>query len=78
MTQKKSTLASFVAKTSDAPKKTVLKEVKVASLHQIPLRFTAEQRVRLKKFAAEMDTSIQALVMQGLSRLFEDRGLPPL
>ncbi len=78
MTQKKPSLASFVAKTAEASKKSVPQESHAAAKHQFTLRLTPEQRVRLKKYAAEMDTTIQALAIQGLSRLFEDRGLPPL
>ncbi|HHK5646375.1 hypothetical protein [Serratia nevei] len=77
MTQKKPSLASFVAKTTKAPAEPVKKDSKTGTKH-VTLRLTREQWMRVSKLALESDESIQGMCLQDLSRRFTDRGLPPL
>jgi hypothetical protein len=44
----------------------------------LSLRLTRDQWLRISRLALDMDASVQELALQGLSRLFTDRGLPPL
>jgi hypothetical protein len=42
------------------------------------LRLTRDQWRRVHELALDEETSVQELAIRGLSRLFEDRGLPSL
>ena len=42
------------------------------------LRLTRDQWRRVHELALDEETSVQELAIRGLSRLFEDRGLPKL
>ena len=77
MTQKKPSLASFVAKTTKAPVESK-KEPKGGETKHVTLRLTREQWMRVSKLALELDDSIQGMALGGISRMFTERGLPPL
>lgn len=44
----------------------------------VTLRLRKEQWRRLKELSIDERSSIQALAIEGMSRLFVERGLPPL
>ncbi|MEI7614481.1 MAG: hypothetical protein WCK63_16395 [Betaproteobacteria bacterium] len=79
-TKTASNLSSFMRKTTAAP---VSSEVKVsernsAELKKLSLRLTREQWIRVSHLSLELDKSVQQMALEGISRLFTDRGLPPL
>lgn len=45
---------------------------------QLIARLTPEQYKRVRQLALDVDKTVQELVMDGLSRMFEEKGLEPL
>ena len=80
-TPKPSALAAFVVKTDRNHGPTpepVRKQSGDEKRKNLSLRLTRAQWLRVSNIAKELDLSVQELALQGLSRAFTDRGLPPL
>ncbi len=75
---KKSSLAAFVVKTERTRTEAPVRKVVEGKRKNLSLRLTRDQWLRISRLALDMDASVQELALQGLSRLFTDRGLPPL
>ena len=76
-----SALAAFVVKADRnhaAPPEPVRKISGDEKRKNLSLRLTRAQWLRVSNIAKELDLSVQELALQGLSRAFTDRGLPPL
>lgn len=77
-TKPKSSLAAFVTKTTQKAEIATSKPVALNGTKKQTVRLTREQWVRLCHLAVEQDRSFQEMCIEGLSKLFTDRGLPPL
>ena len=44
----------------------------------LTFRLTQRQHKRVRAFVAETETSIQATILAGISRMMVERGFPPL
>ena len=76
-----SALAAFVVKADRnhaAPPEPVRIQNGDEKRKNLSLRLTRAQWLRVSNIAKELDLSVQELALQGLSRAFTDRGLPPL
>ena len=75
----KTNLAAFRSTGVQTPsEQTKVLEKPKGLLRGITIRLTRDQWRRVKDLSTADETSIQALVLAGLSKLFADRGLPPL
>jgi len=67
--------------TSKSPSPEAGKRIRIkarSGLISVTIRLTREQWKRLHELALMDGSSLQSLAVMGLSRVFEDRGLPPL
>ncbi len=75
---KPSALAAFVVRTERTREAEPVRPSVDKQRKNLSLRLTRAQWLRVSNIAREMDLSVQELAVQGLSRAFTDRGLPPL
>ncbi len=75
---RKSSLSAYVAKTVEAEQPSAPKTPSVGDTKKQTVRLTKEQWVRLSHLSVEQERSFQDLCIEGLSKLFTERGLPPL
>ena len=74
----KSSLSSFVAKTTSKEPVAAPKQISSTGTKKQTVRLTRDQWVRLSHLSVELDESFQEMCIEGLSKLFTERGLPPL
>lgn len=75
---RKSSLSAYVAKTLVAEQPSAPKAPSSGDTKKQTVRLTKEQWVRLSHLSVEQERSFQDLCIEGLSKLFTERGLPPL
>jgi hypothetical protein len=85
-TQKKPQVAGLAAFTNAQTEQTIERPSTIENQRQrgkhaivgLNIRFTRQQWERVHQLALTEGVSIQKLVMQGLSQIFRDKGLPAL
>lgn len=76
---RKSSLSAYVAKTVEAVQPSAPKTPSSGGdTKKQTVRLTKDQWVRLSHLSVEQERSFQDLCIEGLSKLFTERGLPPL
>ncbi len=75
---RKSSLSAYVAKTVETVQPSAPQTSSSGNTKKQTVRLTKEQWVRLSHLSVEQERSFQDLCIEGLSKLFTDRGLPPL
>lgn len=80
MAKKKSSLQTYSTKKAEAPAaETNGRAAKGAGLHVgLNMRMTRADWLRMRNLAGDEGTSLQALFLEGMTRVFEKRGLPPM